>query len=408
MLTLGGWLAGALQWHFAAMWLLVINGIAYVTYGVVSGHFRRKFFPLTPAAVFHDVLGALRGKLAHEDLSVYNAAQRAAYLAIILCAIVLVFSGLAIWKPVQLQEITAIFGGYESARVVHFLAMAFAGSDRGSARRDGDSRAAHFPDDVSRAAQGGRHEETHDGNEPRRAFAEAHPLDRAAAVPQARPLLGALALLSGCGLTDDEGVQRLLMGMSRWNDRAQGWLFNPNKLAPEFPESAITRPFPFNAYYSEDEVTLVDGKDYKLRASMASSAKRNLDAVRALRPAADFPDYAPYLRRGLERDRQVSGVRFSDFLARVGADTTAKYVGFECADDYSTSIDMATALHPQTLLTLRFADQILPPKYGFPMKLRMPTKLGFKNPKHIMSMFVTNEYPGGYWEDQGYNWFSGS
>jgi len=123
-LTLGGWLAGALQWHFAAMWLLVINGIVYVTYGTVSGHFRRKLFPLTPGAVFRDVLGALRGKLAHEDLTVYNAAQRAAYLAIILCALVLVLSGLAIWKPVQMQELTALFGGYESARVVHFLAMA--------------------------------------------------------------------------------------------------------------------------------------------------------------------------------------------------------------------------------------------------------------------------------------------
>ena len=123
-LTLGGWLGGALQWHFAAMWLLVLNGIVYVTYGLVSGHFRRKLLPLTPRALFHDVLEALRGKLAHQDLSVYNAAQRAAYLAIILCLIVLVFSGLAIWKPVQLQEITAFFGGYEGARVVHFLAMA--------------------------------------------------------------------------------------------------------------------------------------------------------------------------------------------------------------------------------------------------------------------------------------------
>ena len=123
-LTLGGWLAGALQWHFAAMWLLVLNGIAYVSYGIVSGHFKRKLLPITPRAIFHDVLEALRGRLAHEDLSVYNAAQRAAYLAIILCLIVLVFSGLAIWKPVQLQEITAIFGGYEGARVVHFLAMA--------------------------------------------------------------------------------------------------------------------------------------------------------------------------------------------------------------------------------------------------------------------------------------------
>ena len=123
-LTLGGWLAGALQWHFAAMWLLVLNGIVYVTYGIVSGHFRRKLFPLTPRAVFNDVREALRGKLAHDDLSVYNAAQRAAYLAIILCLVVLVFSGLAIWKPVQFQEIAAIMGGYEGARIVHFCAMA--------------------------------------------------------------------------------------------------------------------------------------------------------------------------------------------------------------------------------------------------------------------------------------------
>jgi thiosulfate reductase cytochrome b subunit len=123
-LTLGGWLAGALQWHFAAMWLLALNGIVYVIYGIVSGHFRRKLLPVTPRAIFHDVREALRGRLAHEDLSVYNAAQRAAYLAIILCALVLVLSGLAIWKPVQMQELAALFGGYEGARVVHFLAMA--------------------------------------------------------------------------------------------------------------------------------------------------------------------------------------------------------------------------------------------------------------------------------------------
>lgn len=122
-LTLGGWLAGALQWHFAAMWLIVINGLVYVTYGIISGHFRRKLLPVTPGAVIRDLAEALHGKLAHADLSVYNAAQRAAYIAIIACAIALVFSGLAIWKPVQLQELTALFGGYEGARVVHFLAM---------------------------------------------------------------------------------------------------------------------------------------------------------------------------------------------------------------------------------------------------------------------------------------------
>ena len=124
-LTLGGWLAGALQWHFAAMWLLAANGLVYIVYGIVSGRFRRKFFPITPRAVLHDVFNALRGKLAHEDLSVYNAAQRAAYLALVVVLIVLVLSGLAIWKPVQMQELAALMGGYEGTRLVHFFAMTF-------------------------------------------------------------------------------------------------------------------------------------------------------------------------------------------------------------------------------------------------------------------------------------------
>src|SRR4249920_533847 len=123
-LTLGGWLAGALQWHFAAMWLLVLNGIVYVTYGIVSGHFRRKLFPLTPRAIWHDVREALRGKLAHEDLSMYNAAQRAAYLAILFCIVVLVFTGLLIVKPVQFYAIGQFMGVYEGARFLHFGAMA--------------------------------------------------------------------------------------------------------------------------------------------------------------------------------------------------------------------------------------------------------------------------------------------
>ncbi|MBI4205949.1 MAG: cytochrome b/b6 domain-containing protein [Betaproteobacteria bacterium] len=121
--TLGGWLAGALQWHFAALWLLVINGLVYISYGVLSGHFRRKLLPVTPRAVLRDVGEALRGKLAHDDLRVYNAAQRAAYLGAIVLAVVLVLSGLAIWKPVQFQELAALMGDYEGARYVHFLAM---------------------------------------------------------------------------------------------------------------------------------------------------------------------------------------------------------------------------------------------------------------------------------------------
>ncbi|HZR69525.1 MAG TPA: cytochrome b/b6 domain-containing protein [Burkholderiales bacterium] len=123
-ITLGGWLAGALQWHFAALWLLVINGLVYVTYGIVSGHFRRKLLPISPRAVIRDIANALRGRLAHDDLSVYNAAQRAAYLAIIFALVLLVLSGLAIWKPVQLHALAALMGDYEGARYLHFGAMA--------------------------------------------------------------------------------------------------------------------------------------------------------------------------------------------------------------------------------------------------------------------------------------------
>jgi thiosulfate reductase cytochrome b subunit len=122
-LTLGGWLAGALQWHFAAMWLLGLNGLAYVIYGMVSGHLRRKLLPISPRAVLHDVLEAFRGRLSHDDLSVYNAAQRAAYLTLIVALSLLIVSGLAIWKPVQLQELAALMGGYEGARIVHFVCM---------------------------------------------------------------------------------------------------------------------------------------------------------------------------------------------------------------------------------------------------------------------------------------------
>lgn len=122
-ITLGGWLGGAIQWHFAAMWLFALNGLVYLVYGIASGHFRRKLLPITPSAVFHDVLEALRGKLAHEDLSVYNAAQRAAYVSLILALVVLVLSGLAIWKPVQLYWLAWLMGDFDNARVVHFLAM---------------------------------------------------------------------------------------------------------------------------------------------------------------------------------------------------------------------------------------------------------------------------------------------
>jgi DMSO/TMAO reductase YedYZ molybdopterin-dependent catalytic subunit len=220
--------------------------------------------------------------------------------------------------------------------------------------------------------------------------------------------LGALTLLTGCDVTNGEGVQKVLTGMSRWNDAVQSALFSSSRLAPEFPASAITKPFPFNAFYSVNEAPRVDPANYKLYLSGLIAEKKpwTLGELHALPQIAQITRHICV--EGWSAIGKWSGVRFSEFLQRIGADTTAKYVGFKCADNYYTSIDMPTALHPQTLLTLRFADEILPREFGFPMKIRMPTKLGFKNPKHVIAMFVTNANPGGYWEDKGYNWYSGS
>jgi thiosulfate reductase cytochrome b subunit len=122
-LALGGWLAGALLWHFAAMWLLLINGIVYVTLGFATGRFRRKLLPIRLRAVLNDVLAALRGRLSHDDLAVYNSVQRLLYAGVLVAGVVIVLSGLSIWKPVQFKYLTALFGGYDTARYVHFFAM---------------------------------------------------------------------------------------------------------------------------------------------------------------------------------------------------------------------------------------------------------------------------------------------
>jgi thiosulfate reductase cytochrome b subunit len=127
-ITLGGWLAGALLWHFAAMWVLAVNGLVYLVLGFATGRFRRKLLPIRLADVLADARAALAGRLSHDDLSVYNAVQRLLYAGVIVAGIVVVLSGLAIWKPVQLQELTGLFGGYDAARYVHFLAMAAIGA----------------------------------------------------------------------------------------------------------------------------------------------------------------------------------------------------------------------------------------------------------------------------------------
>jgi thiosulfate reductase cytochrome b subunit len=123
-ITLGGWLGGALLWHFAGMWLLTVNGLIYLALGFATGRFRKKLLPITPGGVIADTRAALTGKLSHDDLSNYNYVQKLLYAGVIVAGILIVLSGLSIWKPVQLQWLTAVFGGYDAARYVHFICMA--------------------------------------------------------------------------------------------------------------------------------------------------------------------------------------------------------------------------------------------------------------------------------------------
>lgn len=222
--------------------------------------------------------------------------------------------------------------------------------------------------------------------------------------------LGALTLLSGCDLsTGSNGslADRVLWAMSRANDRVQQWLFDPATLAPTYPASMIDTPFRFNAYYPPDNIPEIDAATWKLEVSglVADKAPWTLEKLRALPQESQITRHICI--EGWSQIGQWSGVPLRTFLERTGADLTAKYVGFKCADRYYGSLDMPSALHPQTVLALDFAGQPLAPEYGYPLRVRVPTKLGFKSPKHIAAIFVTNDYPGGYWEDQGYNWFSG-
>jgi DMSO/TMAO reductase YedYZ molybdopterin-dependent catalytic subunit len=220
--------------------------------------------------------------------------------------------------------------------------------------------------------------------------------------------LGGIALLGNTDLSDDESrADRALWAMLRFNDRVQAALFDPNRLAPTYSRADITRPFKFNAYYPISKVPPVD-PDWQLDVAglVADKTPWTLDRLRALPQESQITRHICV--EGWSQIGEWSGVPLRHFLTAIGADLRARYVGFECFDDYSSSIDMASALHPQTILALDFEQAPLAGPWGAPLRLRIPTKLGFKNPKHIAAITVTNTNPGGYWEDQGYNWFSGS
>ena len=219
--------------------------------------------------------------------------------------------------------------------------------------------------------------------------------------------LGALTILTGCDIVDEDSAEGALRYVSRFNDRVQAFLFNPNKLAPTYTEADITRPFPFNAYYDLDEAPTVDPATYKFEISGLADNKKpwTLDELHALPEVSQITRHVCV--EGWSAIGSWQGAVLSDFLKRIGADTRARYLHFKCAEGYTETIDMPTALHPQTQMSFKYDNKILPRAYGFPMKIRIPTKLGFKQPKYVVAMEVTNTDKGGYWSNQGYNWFSG-
>lgn len=219
--------------------------------------------------------------------------------------------------------------------------------------------------------------------------------------------LGALATLTGCDVTRPASVQSALLAISRLNDGVQAWLFDPDKLAPTYPASMVLKPPKFNAYYDVMDVKPVNGADWRLELSGLIADKRpwTLPQINSLPQRTEIIKHICV--EGWDYIGQWTGVPLRTFLERVGADLRAKYVAFKTADDYPSSIDMATALHPQTLLATRYAGDTLADPFGYPLRLRMSTKLGYKNPKWITAIEVTNTYPGGYWENFGFSWFAG-
>lgn len=219
--------------------------------------------------------------------------------------------------------------------------------------------------------------------------------------------LGAISMLTGCNVTHRAPVQSFLKTVSEWNDRVQATLFRPNHLAPTYAPSQVVKPPRFNAYYDVEDVEPVDVPNWKLELAGRISDKRPWTA----RMISELPEQEIIIRHicveGWDYIGQWSGANLRHFLERIGADLTAKYVSFKCADTYYSSIDMPSALHPQTILATKYAGVPITEPFGAPLRLRTAVKLGFKNPKWITAIEVTNTYPGGYFEDRGFNWFSG-
>ena len=219
--------------------------------------------------------------------------------------------------------------------------------------------------------------------------------------------LGALSMLTGCDVTENDQVQVALRAVSTLNDHAQELIFRPNHLAPTFSESQVVIPPRFNAHYEVEDVKPVDVITWKLELSGLIRDKQSWTAAQIYA----LPEQEMIIRHicveGWDYIGQWSGVNLRAFLQHVGADLSAKYVAFRCSDGYTESLDMPTALHPQTMLATKYAREILNDPFGFPLRLRTATKLGFKNAKWVTAIEVTNTFPETYYTKEGFNWFAG-
>jgi DMSO/TMAO reductase YedYZ molybdopterin-dependent catalytic subunit len=219
--------------------------------------------------------------------------------------------------------------------------------------------------------------------------------------------LGALSLLTGCDVSEDDSVQKVLRAVSAWNDRVQAAIFRPQHLAPTYSASQVVKPPRFNAYYDIEEVKPIDGATWKLELAGRIGNKQPWTAQQIYQLREQEIIIKHICVEGWDYIGQWSGPNLRDFLQRVGADLTAKYVYFICNDDYTESIDMATALHPQTILATKYAGAVLADPFGYPLRLRTSTKLGYKNAKWIKAIEVTNDFRETFWSKQGFNWFAG-
>jgi DMSO/TMAO reductase YedYZ molybdopterin-dependent catalytic subunit len=219
--------------------------------------------------------------------------------------------------------------------------------------------------------------------------------------------LGTLTTLTSCDVSEIDSVQKGLRAVSAWNDGVQKAIFRKNHLAPTFNPAQVVKPPRFNAYYSIEDVKPVDGATWTLELTGRIENKRSWTVQRLY----DLPEQEIIIRHvcveGWDYIGQWSGSNLRNFLQRVGADLTAKYVFFICADDFTESIDMPTALHSQTILATKYAGEIIGDPFGYPLRLRTATKLGYKNAKWIKAIEVTNDFRDTYWSARGFNWYAG-